>query len=405
MDVKDLNAAIREYGTPMYLLDLDVFKRNYQELERAYQKQYKPFRIAYSFKTNYTPAICKTVKDLGGYAEVVSDLEYQMAKRYGFDPGDIIVNGPGKMYGIREMLEDGAMVMLDNSDELDRAIGTAKELDFPVNIGFRLNFEIGAGKNSRFGFDVLSGETEAEIIRARNSRNIKIRGIHFHLSGARSVEAWKKRAEKMIEYAGKLLMPEECKIIDLGSGMFGHMDSSLAKQFQTRIPTFEEYAEAVAGTFAKYYQNRKEKPQLVAEPGTTIVANTTDYITKVIAVKTIRERAIAIVDGSVQQLGELGKKKALPLTIIHGNEGKHVIRDAEITGYTCLEDDILYRNCPEPVGTGDYIILGNAGAYSNVLKPPFIQAGCKIISHDAENGFRICKREERPEDILASYFL
>ena len=403
MKTEELKQAIADYGTPMYLLNLDRFRENYLELEGAYRKEYEPFRIAYSFKTNYTPAICRTVKELGGYAEVVSDLEYRMAKGYGFGAEDIIVNGPGKMKGIREMLEDGATVMLDNSEELDRAIETAGELDHPVTIGFRLNFEIGAGKNSRFGFDVLDGETERAIERARKSRNIRIRGIHFHLSGARSVAAWQTRAERMIEYAEKWLAPEERGIIDLGSGMFGHMEPALAKQFPAPIPTFGEYAEAVAGAFARHYQNREDRPQLVVEPGTTIVANTTDYITKVIAVKTIRERRIAIVDGSVQQLGELGKKKALPLAILHGSEGKSLIDHAEITGYTCLEDDILYRDCPEAIGVGDTIILGNAGAYSNVLKPPFIQAGCQIIAYEAEKGFRICKREERPEDILASY--
>ena len=32
-----------------------------------------------SYKTNYTSYICKPVKNLGGYAEVVSDMEYQVA--------------------------------------------------------------------------------------------------------------------------------------------------------------------------------------------------------------------------------------------------------------------------------------------------------------------------------------
>ena len=396
MKTEKLKQAIADYGTPMYLLNLDRFRENYLELEGAYRKEYEPFRIAYSFKTNYTPAICRTVKELGGYAEVVSDLEYRMAKGYGFGAEDIIVNGPGKMKGIREMLEDGATVMLDNSEELDRAIETAGELDHPVTVGFRLNFEIGAGKNSRFGFDALDGETERAIDRARKSRNIRIRGIHFHLSGARSVAAWQTRAERMIEYAEKWLAPEERGIIDLGSGMFGHMETALAKQFPAPIPTFDEYAEAVAGTFARHYENRNDRPQLVVEPGTTIVANTTDYITKVIAVKTIRERKIAIVDGSVQQLGELGKKKALPLTLLHGSEGKRVIDHAEITGYTCLEDDILYRDCPEAIGVGDTVILGNAGTYFGPAPPVKLSPTLIILSVSRFVSFDIVRGSEGP---------
>ena len=96
--------AVEKYQTPLYLLDLDRFSQNYLELEEAYKKRYSNFKIAYSFKTNYTPVICKQARKLGGYAEVVSELEYHMAKRYGFTPSEIIVNGPGKISGIQEMV-------------------------------------------------------------------------------------------------------------------------------------------------------------------------------------------------------------------------------------------------------------------------------------------------------------
>ena len=117
----------------------------------------------------------------------------------------------------------------------------------------------------------------------------------------------------------------------------------------------------------------------------------------------IREKKIAITDGSVQQLGEIGKKKQLPITVLSKETNDNKIKDVEITGYTCLEDDILYRHCVEPVERGDYVVFGNAGAYSNVLKPPFIQQGCKMVFFDAEQGMNLCKREERLDDFLNSY--
>lgn len=394
---------IRKFGTPLYLLDMDAFTSNYKELETAFRNEYDSFKIAYSFKTNYTPVICQQVCRMGGLAEVVSEMEYHMAKKYGFSPDNIIVNGPGKMGGLPEMLQDGALVMLDNEEELELAIRTSENMEQPGNIGFRLNFEIGSGKDSRFGFDVLSPHTKYLVQKARICGQLRIRGIHFHLSGARSLEAWEIRAKKMMEFADELLYPEERSIIDLGSGMFGHLDPSLATQFCMPIPSFSEYAEVVAGEFRKRYEEKSEKPTLVVEPGTTIVANTVEYITKVIALKKIRERNIVIVDGSVQQLGEIGKKKNLPISIISNSECDERISNTEITGYTCLEDDILYRQYMGPIGKEDVVILGNAGAYSNVLKPPFIQPGCKIVCYREEVGALLCKREETLADILASY--
>lgn len=52
---------------------------------------------------------------------------------------------------------------------------------------------------------------------------------------------------------------------------------------------------------------------------------------------------------------------------------------------------------------GDVLCFGNAGAYTNVLKPPFIQAGCGIVAIGEDIGARLVKRTEKTEDFLASY--
>lgn len=400
---RQITTIANKYGTPLYLLDMERFRNNYKELDAAFRNVYEEFRIAYSFKTNYTPVICKKVMELGGYAEVVSTMEYNMAKRFGFKPKDIIVNGPGKIAGLTEMIVDGALVMLDNSEEMKSVLDITKEKETKANIGFRLNFEIGSGKDSRFGFDANKEEIRIQIEKARKSGRIQIRGLHFHLSGARSLEAWKNRAKKMIAFADDLLLAEERCILDLGSGMFGHMDESLANQFPMSIPSFSDYAREVAGCFYERFGKERIKTQLIVEPGTTIVANTMDYVTTVVATKTIRDRSIAIVDGSVQQLGEIGKKKRLPIEVIHNEKSTKSLDHAEITGYTCLEDDILHPYCEETIGIGDMVVFHNAGAYSNVLKPPFIQPGCKIVMTGMDGEIVVCKREETLEDILASY--
>ena len=395
-----------DYGTPLYIFFEEEFENNITELSQAYQKVYPKFRAAYSFKTNYMPIACKIAKRLGLFAETVSDLEYHMAKRYGYTPGNIIVNGPGKWNGLREMLSDGALVMLDNLYEAEQVRRIANSLNHPVRIGFRLNFSVGTDKQSRFGFDTENTDTALLIADLRKEKNIRIDGLHYHISGARSIESWKRRAQEMISYAGEYLRKDERKMIDLGSGMFGHLHPFLAAQFNQEIPTFEEYAEMVAGEFRRQYSGlpEDEKPLLVVEPGTTVVANTMVYAAGVIAEKSIRGKNIVMVDGSVHQLGELGRKKKLPLHVIprHGNVRR--VSYADITGYTCLEDDILYRELDREIGPGDILCFENAGAYTNVLKPPFIQAGCAIVAARSNGEVCLVKRRESAEDFLASYY-
>ena len=68
-----------EFGNPLYVLDESSFIQNYRAFETALKRQYPKYQLSYSFKTNYTPYICSLVKKLGGYAEVVSGFEYELA--------------------------------------------------------------------------------------------------------------------------------------------------------------------------------------------------------------------------------------------------------------------------------------------------------------------------------------
>ena len=85
-----------EYGDAFYLLDSEQFKKNYLELKNAFSELYSNFNIAYSYKTNYTPKLCKIVNELEGYAEVVSEMEAELAIKCGVKPEHIIWNGPIK---------------------------------------------------------------------------------------------------------------------------------------------------------------------------------------------------------------------------------------------------------------------------------------------------------------------
>ena len=77
----------KKYGEAFYILDSSQFEKNYLELKNAFSEIYSNFNIAYSYKTNYTPKLCKIVNELGGYAEIVSDMEYEIINIYEDDEG------------------------------------------------------------------------------------------------------------------------------------------------------------------------------------------------------------------------------------------------------------------------------------------------------------------------------
>ena len=69
-----LDAIEREHGDAFYLVDLEAFHTNFHGLRDAFRAYYRNTELAYSYKTNYLPRLCKLVNDWGGYAEVVSRM-------------------------------------------------------------------------------------------------------------------------------------------------------------------------------------------------------------------------------------------------------------------------------------------------------------------------------------------
>ena len=109
-----------KYGDAFYLLDSDVFEDNCRELLDSFRAYYPKSNIAYSYKTNYTPKLVQIVDKIGGYAEVVSEMEMEVALRSGVKAGRIIWNGPVKnKENVRELLLIGGTVNIDSIYEID----------------------------------------------------------------------------------------------------------------------------------------------------------------------------------------------------------------------------------------------------------------------------------------------
>lgn len=61
-----LDQISREYGDSFYLLNSSLYEDNYCKMLDAFQKYYPNTHIAYSYKTNYIPKLCRIIQRLGG---------------------------------------------------------------------------------------------------------------------------------------------------------------------------------------------------------------------------------------------------------------------------------------------------------------------------------------------------
>lgn len=392
-----LDALTGKYGSPLYVFDEESFIENYRKLYFSMRSKYENYNIAYSFKTNYAPYICQIVKELGGYAEVVSLMEYNLAKKIGFSDERIIFNGPVKTGAGIIALNRGSIVNADNLAELELMCEAAKEAKRDnLKIGIRVNINVGQDFVSRFG--IHENDMEKAFLLAQKY-GVKIAGLHCHISRARGLDAWLERTESILRISDRF-MPEGPDFIDLGSGMYGEMDKSLAEQFDY-IPSYEQYAEVTAEIISKHFRE-ENRPLFFTEPGTTLISSYMECIGVVEGIKEIDNHWFAVLNCSTHNLGETCVLKRLPVSVVSAGKKQRKYDSIDLTGYTCLEQDVMLPGFSGILAEGDYVIFGNVGGYSNVFKPPFINPNCAIVSRKG-NDYTIIKTAETEEDLLHTY--
>lgn len=398
---KDIETIKETYGLPCYVFDEEEFCKNYRHLEKALCDVYSNYRIGYSYKTNYAPKMCSIVRQMGGYAEVVSDMEYDIAKTVGYDNSMIIYNGPFKGPKMEEHLANGGFLNIDNLEEVERVIRFAKSKKRKVSVGIRVNINIGQNFISRFGIDTDSQDLEIAVNQINACEFTKLVGFHCHVGQSRGLDTWKSRTVQILELADKYIdgTPE---YLDLGSGMFGDMVPAMLEQFSVKVPSYEEYAEVTAKIVNEHYKDPERKMILFTEPGTTLDNRYIDLLAEVDSIKRIKGKDIAVINCSIHNLGDVSGSVKLPLEVIANSQNRIEYTNIDLVGYTCLERDVPYKNYSGKIGKGDYLVFGNVGGYSNVDKPPFILPQCAMIGV-INNQTYVIKRKETTEDILSTY--
>ena len=398
LNTEKLLELSKEYGDAFYLLDTKLYKNNYLELTESFKRYYPNFNIAYSYKTNYTPALCKIVNDLGGYAEVVSEMELELAQRIGAKPEKIIWNGPVKDYDILEkFLLIGGTVNVDSLEELNfvkKVVYANSDKNF--KIGIRCNFDVCDGVLSRFGFDVDGDDFKTILDFTTKTNNVELINLQCHFA-KRQINYWPARVKGMLNLIDKIgFVP---KRIDLGGGLFGKMDDDLKKQFSFEIPTYDDYAKIVAKEFANKFGDLKEKPELIIEPGSALVGDCMKFVGMVKTIKNVRGKYIASILGSQKNISMTSVNP--PIKVFNVNNGK-TYEHLDIVGFTCIEADTIYKDYSGELSVGDFVVVSNCGSYSIVMKPPFILPNFPVL--DISNGKTVLiKRKETFDDLFHTF--
>lgn len=371
----------KQVGTPCFLINEDLFVENIRRIKRAFQNEYNNTLVSYSFKTNYIPYICNLAKSNGCKAEVVSFLEYQIAKQVGFAPKDIIMNSPLKRYEEFETaIFEGALVNIDSFYELSHLeLIRKKRPNDKLKVGVRVNVSIvdengvsaiyGEEKVGRFGF---VDEELPEVIRRLREMNCDIVCIHGHTSSKnRAIYNYIQISRRLIDVADKYSLKPQ--YLDLGGGFFGPVPEGM---FTDRhVPTYEEYASDIFKFLNKNEWFMANKPGIIIEPGMSVAASSMTYIARVHDIKHRVDRRIAQTDGTMFHVRQNMADFKLPYYIVTRERALQEQEETvHFTGASCMESDLIRRCATKQiVDVGDYVVIDNVGAYTFVMASSFIQ--------------------------------
>ncbi len=390
------NEIVKKFGSPLFVLDKEMLISKFKELYNAFNKLY-PTVIAYSYKTNYLPYLCNILHKQGAYAEIIPGFEFNIAKELGIKGEEIIVNGPYKpKEELREILEHGCKINIDNLDELNAVSEIANELDVVVNIGIRINTKVGELPWSKFGFNLESGEALNAIKIIQNLNNVKLVGLHFHIgTNINNTKLYSNAINNLIRFYEKIKSKIDIEYIDVGGGFASSGVAPLNIEHKNWIvPTSQEYAKAICDPIKKYF--KKERPLLILEPGRFLVDEVIYLLTKVIAVKNIFGIRSVFVDAGVNILPSSYYRKHL-IEPIAGNNFGNTLTD--VYGPLCMQVDLLESGIPLPkIDVGDILKIRTCGAYELSHSMQFIRPRPAVVCLDGENTILI-RRKENFSDI------
>jgi diaminopimelate decarboxylase len=368
-----LTRAAQDFGTPLYVVDVDALTRAAAAVEAAFPE---PWVRQYSLKANDLPAVTELLAARGWGANVVSGGEWASARAAGVRPGATTFEGVGKTDADLLAAVNAAAagtpllwVAVESADELTRLAelhrarreAAGRAVDLPVLL--RLNPDVQPETTpglavglaaSKFG---LSAEDLADLASAPVWRDgLRLRGIHVHMgSHLRDVSAWATAGRRAVRLLARARAgydgPGVPDTVDFGGGFPAHGTDPGPADFAAALT--EELDRAGL-----------ELPSTAAiEPGRVMVAAAGWLVAGVLHTRMRGGDRQVILDAGMTELirpALYGSRHRV--TALHDHTDDD-LDDVLVHGAVCESTDTFGVHPLPPLRRGDLVVLHEAGAY------------------------------------------
>jgi len=410
---RDAAALLRQYGSPLYLMDEDRIRLNcktyYDAMKEAFGEEALPL---YAGKAASFKEIYRIVQSEGLGIDVVSMGEIFTAHEAGFPMEKAYFHSNNKTdEDIAFAIDHGVgCFVVDNEDELTAIDRIAAEKGVRQAILLRLTpgidthtYEaINTGKvDSKFGSAIETGQAEAITKLALSLPHIDMAGFHCHVgSQVFDSDTFFRSAEIMLDYMAdiKAKYGYTARQLDLGGGY--------GVRYLESDPTIDIAANirAVAKTVkAKCAALDLPLPTMRLEPGRSIVADAGLTLYTVGTIKKIPGyKNYVSVDGGMSDNPRFALYGADYTVLAAEKMNEETDFICSVVGRCCESGDIIQENVslPSSIARGDVLAVLTTGAYNYSMASNYNRIPRLPIVMLKGGESRIAVKRETLEDII-----
>nr|WP_236254036.1 type III PLP-dependent enzyme [Entomomonas asaccharolytica] len=354
---KRIKECAEQHDTPFVVIDTKTIATAYDQLVNNF-----PFaKIYYAVKANPAVEITRLLNDKGSHFDIASIYELDKVLAQGVSPEKVSYgNTIKKSKDIRYFYEKGVRLFATDSESDLRNIAKAapgskiyvriltegsSSADWPLSRKF--------GCQSDMAMDLLILAKQLGLIPY---------GISFHVgSQQREIDVWDGAIAKVKVIFERLKQEDgiELKMINMGGGF--------PANYLQKTNELEIYAKEILRFLQEDFG--EELPEIILEPGRSLVANAGVLVSEVVMVsrksRTAVERWVFTDVGKFSGLIET-MDEAIKYPVYTEKKGE--LEEVIIAGPTCDSADIMYENykygLPLNLSAGDRLYWLSTGAYT-----------------------------------------
>ena len=417
---------VKQFGSPLFVFSEKDLRAKAQHMKSAFASRYPKTSFAWSVKTNYLDAIIRIFRSEGWMAEVVSDFEYQKVRKLGIPGSDIVFNGPHKSLAALEVaIKEGALIHIDNWDELSHLEELAKDVREPINVGMRVWLDAGIRPIwSKFGFALPNGEAERAADRIVENKKFRLHTLHCHIGTyILAPHAYAVTAQKLVALREHIHAKHghlvEC--LNLGGGFPSRsLLHGMAGPAESTVPPVDDYADAIADVLNKL--PHRKRPLLRLESGRCLVDEAGYLLSTVISIKgthlplmpseplaarDFKERLMLGEESKVGYVLDAGinllftaawyQYNVRPARLVNGPSAP-----CRLYGPLCMNIDVIRENVDlPPLATGDVLSLHPVGAYNVVQSMQFIEYRPAVVMIGLDGKCHVIRAKETLADVTS----